>query len=111
MEEKCIHNPLSTDLSIIYESVNFESFNTVVICNSHIGEGRQNAENITEEDIHRIICFVYEKSRKGWIPKNIYHQFPHVKERDFMMKVEAIENYNDEQCYVGDGNGEDLKEK
>mmetsp|Transcript_30578 Transcript_30578/g.27079 ORF Transcript_30578/g.27079 Transcript_30578/m.27079 type:complete len:122 (-) Transcript_30578:83-448(-) len=48
--------------------------------------------------------FVYEKSRKGWIPKNMYRQFPHIREGQIFSKMEAMERINDEQNNIENPN-------
>lgn len=97
MEESCIHDLFTGDISTLLENPGFKPFNTVVVCNEHIGDSKQLAFATTPKDNHRVMCFIYEKSRKGWIPKNIYRQFPHVLEKKIITRRELIAQFNNDQ--------------
>jgi hypothetical protein len=97
MEPKCIHDTFTNDLSNLLENQDLKPFNTVVVCSKHIGEGKQLSNDYPKEEEHRMMSFNYEKSRKGWIPKNIYKQFPHNLERKFVARRELIARLNNSQ--------------
>ena len=96
MEDSCIRNNFIKDLSSVLENYDLKPFNTVIVCNNHIGEGKLLSQNNEESDFHRVMLFVYEKSRKGWIPKNIYRQFPHIIESQIFNRMQAIEMMNNQ---------------
>ena len=89
MKEEWIHNPLLTDRTIINESANLKQLNTVVICNNHICERRQKAE---EEASTRLYALNMKNLGKDGSLKSIYHQFAYTKEKDFIMKIENNNN-------------------
>ena len=92
MENSCCWNQSLED-----KNNDDEVLNTVIIWNNHIGVNKQQALNFSSEENHRIMCFNYEKSRKGWIPKNIYRHFPHNVERKIIVRKELIAKINSDQ--------------
>lgn len=77
-----------------------EVLNTVIIWNNHIGVNKQLALSFSPDENHRIMCFNYEKSRKGWIPKNIYRNFPHNVERKIIVRRDLIAKINSDQMNI-----------
>jgi len=97
MEKSCINDEFTNDLKSLLDNKNFNPFNTIIICNDHIGEGKQQSEWNNQEENHRVLWFVYEKSRKGWIPKNTYSQWPHIQERNIAMRRQLISQFDNDQ--------------
>jgi hypothetical protein len=97
MESTCINNQFTKDLKSLIDNDDLQPFNTIIICNEHIGEGKQLVFSSKKEENHRIMLFVYEKARKGWIPKNIYRQFPHILEKKIITRRELIAQYQNDQ--------------
>ena len=57
------------------------------------------------------MCYNYEKSRKGWIPKNIYRNFPHNVERKIVVRKELIAKINSDQMNIELNEIQNLKNK
>ena len=97
------------------------SFHAIIVCSEHVENSSLKATNFRPSDNHRMMSFVYEKSRRGWIPKNIYRNCPHrieknIYTRDQLMNKMNIldqnpdELYNDNQVQLSKYDSNDTQE-
>lgn len=85
----------------------YNNFHTVMVCNGHIGDDKLIAKTYSAKDNHRMMLYVFERNRKGWMPKNIYRNCPHEIEKKVYARNELINNLN--QNNIGGGNDADKK--
>ena len=70
------------------------NFHAVIVWDKHTENSNVKATNFKPSENHRMMSFVYEKSRKGWIPKNIYQNWPHKIEKKIFTRDELMNKMN-----------------